>query len=95
MQWADGNDFIFVATRAMRRILVDYVREHKAERRGGVRRPLPLDVVGDRGERTDIEGRRAAIQLAAAQRADELGVLDEALERVEKLDEPRDTVSSG
>jgi RNA polymerase sigma factor (TIGR02999 family) len=28
----------------MRRILVDHAREHHAEKRGGARKPLPLDV---------------------------------------------------
>ena len=86
-QWTDRKHFFAVAARAMRRILVDYARQHKAARRGGGQRPLPLDMVGDPGGEGDTEGRHAAIQVAAAERADELVALDEALERLEKLDE--------
>jgi RNA polymerase sigma factor (TIGR02999 family) len=81
-QWTDRKHFFAVAARAMRRILVDYARQHKAARRGGGQRPLPLDMVGDPGGEGDTEGRHAAIQVAAAERADELVALDEALERL-------------
>jgi RNA polymerase sigma factor (TIGR02999 family) len=72
--WVDRAQFFALAARAMRRILVDYARRHRALRRGGVRRRISLDDV-DAGE------------LAAAERADELLVLDDALERLGALDE--------
>jgi RNA polymerase sigma factor (TIGR02999 family) len=86
-QFADRTHFFAVAARAMRRILVDYARQHKAARRGGGRRPLSLDVVGDPGDEGDTAARHAAIQVVAAERADELVALDEALERLEKVDQ--------
>jgi len=35
VQWADRSHFFAVATQAMRRILVDYARRYRAEKRGG------------------------------------------------------------
>jgi RNA polymerase sigma factor (TIGR02999 family) len=74
-QWSDRAQFFAVAARAMRRILVDYARRHRAIRRGGGERPLSID--------DDSAGAVAV----AAQRADELVALDEALERLAAMDE--------
>ena len=75
-EWQDRGHFYAVASGAMRRILVDYARRYTAARRGGNEdgkpaRPISLD---------DIE-------IANAERADELLALDEALERLGRLDE--------
>jgi RNA polymerase sigma factor (TIGR02999 family) len=40
---ADRNHFFALAARAMRHILVDYAREHAAQKRGGGRRRTTLD----------------------------------------------------
>jgi RNA polymerase sigma factor (TIGR02999 family) len=73
--WQDRGHFFAVASGAMRRILVDYARRYRAARRGGEDgapvRPIPLD---------DTE-------IAIAERADALVALDEALERLGRLDE--------
>jgi RNA polymerase sigma factor (TIGR02999 family) len=74
-QWSDRAQFFAIAARAMRRILVDYARRHKALRRGGAQSPLSLE---------DLEDSDA---IAAAERADEFVALDEALERLTALDE--------
>src|SRR5215207_1901795 len=43
-EWTDRAQFFAVAARAMRRILVDYARRHRALRRGGPGpRPLSLE----------------------------------------------------
>ena len=75
-EWQDRGHFFAVASGAMRRILVDYARRYRAARRGGGEdgapvRPISLD-------NTDIP---------AAERADALVALDEALERLGRLDE--------
>jgi RNA polymerase sigma factor (TIGR02999 family) len=75
-EWQDRGHFFAVASGAMRRILVDYARRYRAARRGGGDdgapvRPVPLDD-------TDIP---------VAERADALVALDEALERLSRLDE--------
>ena len=73
-RWTDRAQFFALAARAMRRILVDYARRHRALRRGGQLRIQSLD-------ETD------AGAVPAAQRADELIALDEALTRLQALDE--------
>jgi RNA polymerase sigma-70 factor (ECF subfamily) len=53
VEWQDRAHFFAVAAQAMRRILVDYARRHRAERRGGGLRPATLGdetMVAERGE---------------------------------------------
>jgi RNA polymerase sigma factor (TIGR02999 family) len=73
-EWQDRGHFFAVASGAMRRILVDYARRYRAERRGGddgaPAQPVPLD---------DTE-------IPVAERAEALIALDEALERLGRLD---------
>ena len=73
-EWTDRAHFFAVAARAMRRILVDYARKHRALRRGGQQPVLSLD---------DTD----AGSISAVARADELVALDEALVRLEEIDE--------
>jgi RNA polymerase sigma factor (TIGR02999 family) len=75
--WADRAHFFAVAARCMRRVLVDHARRHRAMRRGGVRRQ---DVSLAALEATD------AASLAAAERADLLVAMDDALDRLAALD---------
>lgn len=72
-EWSDRAQFFAVAARAMRRILVDYARKHRALRRGGHFEVLSIDEPD-------------AMGVAAAERAEELIALDDALERLEALD---------
>jgi RNA polymerase sigma factor (TIGR02999 family) len=71
--WSDRKQFFGVAAHAMRRILVDYARRHRALRRGGAELHLSLDRVDESS-------------LAATERAEELLALDEALERLAAFD---------
>lgn len=73
-QWADRAHFYAVASRAMRRILVDYARRHRALRRGGTWRQLSLEGLD--------------LSISSSSQADELLALDEALKRLSQL-EPR------
>ena len=43
VEWRDRVHFLSMASRAMRRILIDYAREQQAQRRGGGARPVTLD----------------------------------------------------
>ncbi len=43
VEWRDRAHFLAMASRAMRRILVDYARKHRAARRGGGAVPVELD----------------------------------------------------
>jgi RNA polymerase sigma factor (TIGR02999 family) len=70
-RWSERSQFFAIAARAMRRILVDYARQHLADKRGGRRERVVLD-----GEILSLD-----------QRADALLAVDEALERLRVIDE--------
>ena len=70
-QWSERSQFFAIAARAMRRILVDYARQHLAGKRGGRREQVNLD----------------AEQLSLDERADALVAVDEALERLRAVDD--------
>ena len=72
-QWADRVQFFAVAAHAMRRVLVDHARRHRAMRRGGAHRHgVSLDAL----ESAD------AATLAVDDRTDVLLALDDALDRL-------------
>lgn len=66
VRWRDRQHVLSMATRTMRRVLIDYAERHRAQKRGGGTVPLPLDEP------------LAAVE----QYADELHALDEALQRL-------------
>jgi len=66
----DRTHFLAVASQAMRRILIDYARGHRAARRGGDQERVDLDDAA----------------LAAVEQSESLIALHEALERLEQLD---------
>lgn len=72
VQWADRGHFFAVAATAMRRVLVDYARRHAAAKRGADNRAVPLDAVA---------------ATLADERAEELLAVDDALNRLAKLNE--------
>jgi RNA polymerase sigma-70 factor, ECF subfamily len=45
-EWANRAHFYYIAARLMRQILVDYLREANAQKRGGVGRTISLDTAG-------------------------------------------------
>jgi RNA polymerase sigma factor (TIGR02999 family) len=75
-QWQDRAQFFAIAAGAMRRILVDYARRHRAARRGGGREgatpPPPISL-------EDVE-------IPVAERAAVILALDEALDRLARMD---------
>jgi len=68
--WKGRTHFFAVAARTMRRILIDHARAHRAERRGGDRVRVPLEVV----------------ERSANCSYDDLLAIDEALAQLEKAD---------
>ncbi len=66
VDWASRHHFIGVAAHVMRRVLVDYARAHKAERRGGNLKRVELE-----------DGLAIAVD-----RIDEVITIDEALDRL-------------
>jgi len=79
VEWSDPNQFLALASLAMRRILIDYARRHRR-----LRANVRYDSSTNADAATDGQ---ASIRLAATQRADELLALDEALERLARHDE--------
>lgn len=72
IEWQNRNHFFALASTAMRRILVDYARERNRDKRGGAAENLPLD-----------EG----LMISSNEKSVDLIALDEALNRLAKLDE--------
>jgi RNA polymerase sigma factor (TIGR02999 family) len=70
LDWKDRQHFFRTAAQAMRRILVDYARSHKAQKRGGDRQKLTLEDVGTAS--TDDHAQIVAV--------------DAALQRLQSLD---------
>ncbi|MEO7522229.1 MAG: ECF-type sigma factor [Gemmatimonas sp.] len=70
VEWRDRAQFLGIASMTMRRVLVDYARQHRAAKRGGTRRQVALDDA----------------MLVVEERADTLLALDEALTRLSGLD---------
>src|ERR1700723_3200596 len=70
VDWQSRAHFFGIAAQLMRRILIDHARGHLREKRGGAKAVVPLD---------------EALVFSPAQSA-ELVRLDEALERLAKLD---------
>lgn len=69
-QWASRAHFMATAAMAMRRILVDHARAHASLKRGGGLRRVPLETA----------------DLAVEDRAEMLLAVDEALDRLRRLD---------
>lgn len=75
VEWRDRAHFFAVAATAIRRILVDHARTHRAAKRGGGR------------ERVSLKAAEAAEAAAAAPARDvDLPALDEALSRLAAFD---------
>jgi RNA polymerase sigma-70 factor, ECF subfamily len=73
IEWRNRGHFLAVAAQAMRRILIDYAVARRRQKRGGGQELLSLD-----------NGDALAI---AHERADELVALEEALARLQALNE--------
>lgn len=71
VNWQNRAHFYGIASRMMRRVLVDHARAHAAEKRGGGAIRLSIDDV----------------QVPLEQRAADFVALDEALERLSQFDE--------
>lgn len=72
VNWQNRAHFFGIAAQAMRRILVDYARTRHREKRGGADENLPLEV--------------AVLAVSGEERGVDLVELDEALERLAKMD---------
>lgn len=78
VRWQDRAHFLALAATAMRRVLVDHARQHRAAKRGGGRPPLDLDP--QTLEHTDST-------LLSYERAEQMLAVDAALTRLESVNE--------
>lgn len=72
VNWQNRSHFFAIAAQVMRRILVDYARERKREKRGGAAENVPLD---------------EAFTIVSQEKSVDLVVLDEALTKLATFDE--------
>ncbi len=75
--WESRTHFFALAANAMRQILVDYARTKNRQKRGGELQKVDLD---------------EALMIATSEKAIDLVALDEALTRLEKIDEQQSRV---
>jgi RNA polymerase sigma factor (TIGR02999 family) len=78
VEWVDRGQFFAIAARTMRRVLIDYARQHQAVRRGGPGRSAVALEFLEHGD---------ALEISIPDRADSLLALDEALESLQRMDE--------
>jgi RNA polymerase sigma factor (TIGR02999 family) len=78
VEWVDRGQFFAIAARTMRRVLIDYARQHQAVRRGGPGRSAVALEFLEHGD---------ALEISIPDRADSLLALDEALEGLHRMDE--------
>ena len=76
IDWQNRRHFYGIASRMMRQILVDYVRQHSAEKRGSDKIHFSIDDV----------------QIPVEERISSVLILHEVLERLEKLDEQQSKI---
>ena len=80
-QWQNRSQFFAIAARVMRRILIDYARQHRAGKRGGSAAVITLERVEEEMTNEPLSGDLHAYS-AADERAELLLALDEALSRL-------------
>ncbi len=76
VQWQNRAHFFAIAAQLMRRILVDYAREHGSHKRGGDARRVPLEEAAS----------------FSVERAPDLVALDDALDALARIDERKGRV---
>jgi RNA polymerase sigma factor (TIGR02999 family) len=89
VHWGDRARFFALAARVMRRVLIDYARQHRAAKRGGGEQTIRLEGAEAALEREPSGGgvRLYAPSAEADQRAELLLALDDALSRLAALDQ--------
>src|SRR6185295_1249348 len=86
VEWLNREQFLSLAAKIMRRVLVDYARQRGAQRRG------------DGAERLSISDTQAALEVDEAQASTfddddiDLVAIDEALRKLEKIDAPQSQI---
>ncbi len=86
VDWLNREQFLSLASKIMRRVLVDYARQRDAQRRGAG------------AERVSMHDTQAALEIEEAQAATfddndvDVVAIDTALQRLEKIDAPQSQI---
>lgn len=84
--WRDRSQFFAIAARLMRRVLIDYARQHRAAKRGGAAQAITLERAEETLAREPAAGALPSFS-AADERTEVLLALDDALSRLAAVDE--------
>jgi len=83
LRWDDRSHFFAIAATVMRRVLIDYVRAHRAAKRAGTRQVVSLEAAMEALQSGPVPNEPV---VSADERADLLVALDDALTRLGALD---------
>jgi RNA polymerase sigma factor (TIGR02999 family) len=86
VRWPNRSQVFAIAARVMRRVLIDYARQHRAAKRGGMAQTITLERVEEEFESEPVVGGGRS-DSAADDRAELLVALDDALSRLAAVDE--------
>ena len=86
VRWRDRSQVFAIAARVMRRVLIDYARQHRAAKRGGTAQTISLERA-DQAMESDPMADEVRLCSAADERAELLIALDDALSRLAAVDE--------
>jgi len=89
VDWRSRGHFFALASKLMRRILVDHARARTAEKRGGGAAVLSLDAMNEAedGERSALEATTpTALQHLDSHTQEDLSAIDAALQKLELID---------
>jgi RNA polymerase sigma-70 factor, ECF subfamily len=87
VDWQSRAHFIGLASKLMRRVLVDYARARLADKRGGGAGVLSLDDMAEPEADEAPDTTPTALQHLDAHTQEEVSAIDQALQRLERIDE--------
>jgi RNA polymerase sigma factor (TIGR02999 family) len=87
VEWLNREQFLSLAAKIMRRVLVDYARQRDAKRRGDGARKLSLS-----DTKAALEAEEVQANAAFGEDAVDVVAIDEALSRLEKIDAPQSQI---
>jgi RNA polymerase sigma-70 factor, ECF subfamily len=87
VDWQSRAHFIGLASKLMRRVLVDYARARLADKRGGGAGVLSLDDMAAPETDEAPDTTPTALQHLDAHTQEEVSAIDQALQRLEQIDE--------
>lgn len=86
VDWQSRAHFFGLASKLMRRVLVDYARARSAGKRGGGAQAVSLDEMIEPNDSESSGTTPTALQHLDAHTRDDVSAIDEALTRLEQLD---------